>query len=54
FYQDTFDNNMTTAIATTSNDMNIASNISDNSVTLNKKSRSQPSFVKLFFFSKNS
>ncbi|CAG8655081.1 24113_t:CDS:2, partial [Dentiscutata erythropus] len=39
--QDTYDDNMTTAIATTSNDMNIASNISDNPV--NKKSRSQPS-----------
>ncbi|CAG8685632.1 27596_t:CDS:2, partial [Gigaspora margarita] len=48
--QDVSDNNITTTIATTSNDINIAPNISNNPITLNnKKSGSQPSSVKPFF-----
>ncbi|CAG8668884.1 22330_t:CDS:2 [Gigaspora margarita] len=42
--QNASDDNITTTIATTSNDVNITSNISNNPVTLNnKKSKSQPS-----------
>ncbi|CAG8765970.1 31607_t:CDS:2, partial [Gigaspora margarita] len=51
--QDTSDDNITTTIATTSNDVNIASNISNNPITLNnKKSKSQLSPVKPFFLQK--
>ena len=51
--QDASDDNITTTIATTSNDIYIAPNISNNPITLNnKKSRSQPSPVKPFFLQK--
>ncbi|CAG8843278.1 26363_t:CDS:1, partial [Gigaspora margarita] len=51
--QDAPDDNITTTIATTSNDIYIASNIFNYPITLNnKKSRSQPSLVKPFFCKK--
>ncbi|CAG8832657.1 1486_t:CDS:2, partial [Gigaspora margarita] len=51
--QDTSDDNITTTIATTSNNVNIASNISNNPITLNnKKSKSQLSPIKPFFLQK--
>ncbi|CAG8774393.1 27995_t:CDS:2 [Gigaspora margarita] len=51
--QDVSDDNITTTFATTSNNIYIVPNISNNPITLNnKKSRSQPSPVKPFFLQK--